>query len=135
VVLRYQEIEEWSSVDPMEAQMNTVDDNDYDLIWIPMKVEQRCYMAQKSKLGSDESSLVRINYEFPDLRELLNAPTVKDGKRVGVREFVMVDGELAEVLAWNDVPTFFVKILKTKQLKEVEPWRIEKIERSEISSL
>jgi hypothetical protein len=68
-----------------------------------------------------------IVHEFPE--EFLSAPTVKGGKAVAVRELVLVDGSLCEVLAWNSVPMFYVKNLKTEKLIQVAPWQIVKIEK------
>lgn len=56
-------------------------------------------------------------------------PLVADGKHVIRGEFVLVDGIIGEVVAWNDLPTFYVRLRNQKQLKEVEPWRIKKIEK------
>jgi len=67
--------------------------------------------------------------EFP--QELLNSPAVKEGKHVAAHEYVMVDGErLCEVLGWNNVPTFWV-MEQNRKVKEVEPWRIQKIEKED----
>lgn len=61
--------------------------------------------------------------------ELFQNAAVQQGKRVAAREWVYVDDELARVLAWNNLPTYFVEIERNGQIKEVEPWRIKKIEK------
>ena len=66
--------------------------------------------------------------EYPD--EQLDAPTVKEGRSIKAHELVMLDGkDMVEILAWNNVPTFYVRYVKTQTLAEVEPWRLEKIEK------
>lgn len=56
-------------------------------------------------------------------------PTVKHGKHVARGELILVDRDLAELVAWNDIPTLFIRRKNSKRLEEVEPWRAEKIEK------
>jgi len=59
-------------------------------------------------------------------------PTVSGNRPVIRGEMVLCDGELAVIKAWNDIPTFYVELLKGKKLKEVEPWRLTKIEKVQL---
>lgn len=71
-----------------------------------------------------------MTQEFEDLMSSLR---VGSGSYVKAHELVYVDAgvrqRLARVLAWNDIPTVFVRRESDNQLEEVEPWRIKKIEK------